>query len=351
MRKDTDRRKPRRRAVVTGGAGFIGSHLCDRLLREDHDVVAVDDLSAGSRDNLADALEMVNFRLVTADVADATLMDRVVADADVVFHLAATVGVRRAVTEPRLTIENNINGTDSVLRACARYGTRVIIASSSEVYGRNAATPLHEDDDRVLGPPQVQRWSYSASKAIDEMLAFAFHAEYDVPATVTRFFNTTGPRQSADYGMVVPRFVQAALAGEPLVVHGDGSQSRCFCHVSDTVDALVRLAATDEAAGEVFNVGSTEEITVAELAELTIRLVRETCPDVRIAEPATRLMPYAEAFDERFEDTPRRVPSTDRLRELTGWQPRHDVEDIIRELIHLQTGAGTGPRVHERAVD
>jgi UDP-glucose 4-epimerase len=339
MRSGQDRRRAPRRAVVTGGAGFIGSHLCVRLENDGYEVVAVDDLSAGSRDNLAAALESSRCRLVHADVSDAGLMDHLIDDADVVFHLAATVGVRRAVAEPRLVIENNINCTDSVLRACGRYGTRVIIASSSEVYGRNDATPLHEEDDRILGPPQVQRWSYSASKAIDEMLAFAFHAEFDVPATVTRFFNTTGPRQSGEYGMVVPRFVTAALAGEQLLVHGDGSQTRCFCHVSDTVDALVRLSTADDVAGKVFNVGSTEEISVRDLAELTLRIVRELCPEVVLPHEPIRFVPYAEAYNVAFEDTPRRVPSVDRLRAATGWEARHCVDDIIRELIRERSPA------------
>jgi UDP-glucose 4-epimerase len=338
MRNGTDRRRPRRRAVVTGGAGFIGSHLCDRLVADGCDVVAVDDLSSGTRDNLQGALDSGRCRLVTADVADLELMDRLAADTDVVFHLAATVGVRRAVEEPRLVIENNIQGTDSVLRGCARYGTPVIVASSSEVYGRNADAPLREDADRILGPPQVQRWSYSASKGIDEMLAFAFHAEYGLPVTVARFFNTTGPRQSSEYGMVVPRFVQAALAGEPLVVYGDGSQSRCFCHVADTVDALVRLASTDAISCEVVNVGSTEEITVADLAELTLRLVREEVPGRELAEPGMRFVPYEDAFGAGFEDTPRRVPAVDRLRALTGWERSRGIEDIVREMIHLHAG-------------
>ena len=336
MRKESDRRKRRRRSLVTGGAGFIGSNLCDRLLADGDIVVAVDDLSAGSRANLESALESNDFRLVTADVADGNVMNHLAAESDVIFHLAATVGVRRAVDEPRLTIENNIRGTDSVLQACARYGTRVIVASSSEVYGRNAATPLREDDDRILGPPQVQRWSYSASKGIDEMLAFAFHDEFAVPAIVTRFFNTTGPRQSSAYGMVVPTFVRAAMAGKTLEVHGDGTQSRCFCHVADTVSALVLLADAEGAAGGVFNVGSTEEITMNELADLTVRLVAEMCPDVVLPEPATRLVSYAEAFNPTFEDTPRRVPSVDRLHALTGWTHRHGVEFIVREMIQLQ---------------
>ncbi|MEX2281662.1 MAG: NAD-dependent epimerase/dehydratase family protein, partial [Gemmatimonadota bacterium] len=339
MRRSTDRRKKRRRALVTGGAGFIGSNLCDSLLDDDNEVVAVDDLSAGSRDNLVAAFQSEDFRLVTADVADIVIMDHLISEADVVFHLAATVGVKRAVNEPRLVIENNIKGTDSVLRACGRYGTRVIIASSSEVYGRNSAAPLRESDDRILGPPQVQRWSYSASKGIDEMLAFAFYNEFGVPATVTRFFNTTGPRQSSAYGMVVPTFVRAALAGQPLLVHGDGTQRRCFCHVSDTVRALMLLSEAEDAAGEVYNVGSTEEISMRELADLTIRLVGELCPEAILAEPAIRLVPYAEAYNVAFEDTPRRVPCIDRLHELTGWQHSLGIEHIVREMI-AQHGAG-----------
>jgi UDP-glucose 4-epimerase len=333
MPKHFDRRKRGLRALVTGGAGFIGSHLCDRLLQEDYEVVAVDDMSAGARENLVSASETGHFRLVTADVAEDGVMNHLVSDTDVVFHLAATVGVKRAVMEPRLVIENNIRGTDRVLAACARYRTRVIIASSSEVYGRNPAAPLHETDDRILGPPQIQRWSYSASKAIDEMLAFAFHNEFGVPATVTRFFNTTGPRQSSAYGMVVPTFVRAALAGKPLTLHGNGTQSRCFCHVHDTVRALLLLSQTDTSIGEVYNVGSTEEISMLDLARLTLTLVREMCPDTSVADPSITYVPYSEVYNSSFEDTPRRVPSVNRITALTGWRHNHSIEDIVRGMI------------------
>ena len=255
------------RALVTGGAGFIGSHLTEALLAAGHEVVVLDDLSTGQLGNLAGVEGHPRLEVVAGSVTDETLVRKLVTGADVVYHLAAAVGVRLILDRPVGTIETNIVGTETVLRAAREGRPRVVLASTSEVYGKNDRVPLSEDDDRVLGPTTKSRWSYACSKAIDEFLGLAYHREYGLPVTIVRFFNTIGPRQTGRYGMVVPRFVRQALDGGPITVYGDGRQSRCFTDVEDTVRATIALSLTPAAVGEVFNVGTTHELTIGALAE------------------------------------------------------------------------------------
>jgi UDP-glucose 4-epimerase len=319
--------------LVTGGAGFIGSHLCEALLAAGHHVVAFDDLSTGSRNNVAHLEASPRFRLLIGNVCDRAALVPLVEQADTIFHLAAAVGVRLVVESPVRTVETNVLGTANVLElACARR-TPVLLASSSEVYGKSAKVPFSEDDDLLFGNTRVGRWSYGCSKALDEFLALAYARERQLPVTVVRLFNTTGPRQTGRYGMVLPRFVRQALEGEPITVYGDGSQRRCFVFVEDVVDVLVRLVASGAAVGNVVNVGSDEEITIADLAER----VRGACDS---ASPIV-LVPYRDAWDDQFEDMQRRVPDLTRVRALLGFAPRTRLNDIIARVVeHERRRAG-----------
>ncbi len=309
------------RILVTGGAGFIGSHLCDRLLDSGHAVTALDDLSTGSPDNLRQARTRGRFQFVRGTVLDPRLTRRLVGRADAVVHLAAAVGVMLVVKSPVRTIETNIRGTEVVLEAAAMRKTPVLIASTSEVYGKGAKSPFAEDDDSVLGPPDHGRWAYAASKLVDEFLALAYWRERGLPAVIARLFNTVGPRQTGRYGMVVPRFVAQALAGGPITVYGDGRQTRCFAHVDDVTDALERLLVARRARGRAVNVGSNEELSIGGLARLVRRRVN---PKARI-----KRVPYRRAYGEGFEDLRRRVPDLARIRGLIGWKPRRRIEEII----------------------
>lgn len=305
--------------LITGGAGFIGSHLAAALCARGERVVVLDDLSTGRRENLAGL--PVEFHLGTA--CDWALVARLASRCTQVVHLAAAVGVRRILAEPVGSIEVNLEATRAVLAACAVARLPVLIASSSEVYGRSAAIPFREDADLVLGPSAVHRWSYACSKLMDEFLGLAWHREHGLPVRICRFFNVTGPRQSPAYGMVLPRFCAAARAGLPLEVHGDGRQSRCFLHVDDCVAGVLALLARPEAVGQVVNIGADEEISILDLAQRVVALAGSSSP--------VRLVPYAEAFPEGgFEDMPRRLPDTARLRGLTGWAPRRGLDDTIR---------------------
>jgi UDP-glucose 4-epimerase len=310
------------RYLVTGGAGFIGSHLVEALVARGDQVTVLDNLSTGDASNLA-AVEG-RYRMVHGSVLDALLVDDLVAEADVVIHLAAAVGVRLIVEKPLHSLITNIRGSETVMEAAHRYRRKVMIASTSEIYGKNENAPFKEDDDRVLGSTKVNRWGYSTSKAVDEILAFAYYRERNLPTIVVRLFNTVGPRQSPAYGMVIPRFVDQALKGEPLTVYGDGGQSRCFCHVSDVVRALSSLLDDPRAIGDVFNVGSTEEVTIAELARRVIE-VTGSSSDVRF-------IPYDEAWEEGFEDMRRRVPDIGKVNELLGWTPRLTLDQIIESV-------------------
>ena len=311
--------------LVTGGAGFIGSHLVDLLLARGHRVVALDSLSTGRLQNLDQAGRHPAFRFVQGSVLDEFVVDELVQACDQVVHLAAAVGVELILHRPLRSLTTNIRGSEIVMEAAQRHGRKVLLASTSEIYGKNAAGPLPESADCVLGSPTVARWAYATTKAVDEILASAYHKEHGLPTVVARLFNTVGPRQSPAYGMVVPRLVRQALAGEPLTVYGDGLQTRCFCHVVDVVDALARLLDADAAVGQVFNVGSTEEVTILELAG---RIVDRTGSG-----SAIRLVPYEEAYEQGFEDMRRRVPDIARIRALVDWAPARSLDDVLRDTI------------------
>ncbi|MFP4056870.1 MAG: NAD-dependent epimerase/dehydratase family protein [Candidatus Brocadiia bacterium] len=312
------------RYLVTGGAGFIGSHLVEELLAQGHEVAVLDDLSTGRAENIEPFKPAGGFHYVIDSVMNPAVVAELVDRADVVFHLAAAVGVFLVVESPVRTIETNVHGTETVLAAAAKKGRKVVLASSSEVYGSSASARFREDDDLVLGPPTQARWSYACSKALDEFLALAHHREGGLPVVICRIFNTVGPRQTGRYGMVVPRFVAQALAGGPITVYGDGTQTRAFCYVKDTVRALVGLAAEEAAVGEVFNVGTDRETTVGELAERVRRLVN---PAAEIAH-----VPYDQAYAPGFRDMLRRVPYISKLRRLLGFEPSLDIDGIIQEV-------------------
>lgn len=336
-----------KRALITGGAGFIGSHLAEALLGDGYAVTALDDLSTGSEENIS---HLDRLELVVGDTADERLVEELVAESDVVFHLAAAVGVKLILADPIQSFRTNVLGTEAVLRAAERHGTKVLIASTSEVYGKVARLPQREDDDVLLGPTSISRWSYAACKMLDEFIGLAY-ARRGLPVTCFRLFNTVGPRQSGAYGMVIPRFVDAALRGEPLQVHGDGSQSRCFLHVRDAVSAIVGLERTTGSIGQVVNIGSTESVTILELAERVLDAASArhgTTGSFRRGSNGNgsgrhpgeiQLVPYSEAYPNGdFEDIRARQPSVDKLRELTRWRPRHDLEDILRDVVAARSG-------------
>lgn len=313
------------RWLVTGGAGFIGSHVADSLIGADHQVTALDNVSTGSRDNVAHLFDNPAFSLVEGSIMDAGLVDRLAAEHDVVIHLAAAVGVKLIVERPLESLLTNIRGTENVLDAAARYGRRTLLTSTSEIYGKNATGPVAEDADRILGSPFVARWSYSTSKAVDEILAHAYWEDRGLETIVVRLFNCVGPHQTGDFGMVVPTFVRQALHGDPLTVHGDGQQQRSFCHVQDTVAALLTLLETPEAAGNVYNVGAPNEITMEQLAkEIMVRTDSTS---------ELRFIPYEQAYGDGFEDMERRVPDITRIRRLTGWSPTRSLDDILNDVI------------------
>ncbi len=311
--------------LITGGAGFIGSHLADYLLERGDRVVALDSLDTGRLKNLDQAGRHPNFRYVQGSVLDELVVDELMHECDTVVHLAAAVGVKLIVERPLRSLTTNIRGSEIVMEAAHRYRRKVLVTSSSEIYGKNSNGPLSEASDRILGSPKVARWAYSTAKAVDEILAYAYYKERGLPTIVVRLFNTVGPRQSPAYGMVMPRLVRQALAGEPITVHGDGEQTRCFCHVSDVVDGLVRLLEEEAAVGEVFNVGATHEISILELARTIVARTGSSSPIF--------LVPYEEAYESGFEDMRRRVPDTTRMTSLTGWVPARDLDQILLEII------------------
>ncbi len=317
----------RKTYLITGGAGFIGSHLVEALLARDHLVIALDNLSTGRLRNLDDVGQHPNFRFVHGSVLDELVVDELVHESDVVVHLAAAVGVRLIVEKPLRSFTTNIRGSETVIEAAHRYRRRILLASTSEVYGKNGngGVPLVEDADRLLGSPSVARWAYSTAKVVDEILAYAYHRERGLATTVVRLFNTVGPRQSPAYGMVIPRLVRQAVRGEPLTVYGDGRQTRCFCHVADVVDGLIRVLDDPRAYGEVFNLGSQEEVSILDLAHRVAAKAGSSSP--------IQLVPYEEAYAEGFEDMRRRVPDTTKIHNLTGWRPLRTLEDILAETI------------------
>lgn len=313
------------RFLITGGAGFIGSHLAEALLEQGHVVAVVDDLSTGRLENIAHLLPHERFHFARASITDAIVMDRLASQSDVIVHLAAAVGVKLIVEHPVHTIETNIMGTEAVLKSALRYGCRTLIASTSEVYGKGSKVPFAEEDDVLLGPTSRSRWAYAASKMVDEFLGLAYQREFGLPVVIMRFFNTVGPRQTGRYGMVIPRFVRQALRGEPITVYGDGEQSRCFCDVSDVVQAIIGLAFHPDAPGRVYNIGSTEETTINALAQRVRALAESQSPIVHI--------PYEQAYAEGFEDMQRRVPDITRIHTLLGWSPKLGLDDMLRRVI------------------
>jgi UDP-glucose 4-epimerase len=313
------------KALLTGGAGFIGSHLAERLLAAGHEVIALDDLSTGSIDNIAHLKGARGFSYAIDSVTNEPLLAELIDGCDVVFHLAAAVGVKLIVEQPVHTIETNVHGTEVVLKHANKKKKLVIIASTSEVYGKSVDVPFREGTDLVLGPSVKHRWAYACSKLIDEFLALAYWKEKKLPIVIVRLFNTVGPRQTGRYGMVLPTFVRQALAGQPITVFGDGTQSRSFTDVGDVVNALIALAQEPRAIGEVFNIGNVEEVTIGDLA---LRVKRMTASQSPI-----HYVPYDEAYEAGFEDMPRRVPDINKLRQLIGYQPKLDLDDIIQRVI------------------
>ena len=313
------------RALITGGAGFIGSHLSEALLDQGSQVLILDDLSTGSIDNVAHLKGRPGFEYFIDSVNNEPLLAELIDRSDVVFHLAAAVGVKLIVEQPVHTIETNVHGTEVVLKHANKKKKLVVIASTSEVYGKSNDVPFREDADLVLGPTPKHRWAYACSKAIDEFLALAYWKERKLPVIVVRFFNTVGPRQTGRYGMVIPNFVRQALAGEPITVFGDGTQSRAFTHVGDVVDALLKLVAEPRAIGQVINIGTTEEITMAALAGR----IRE----LSSSKSVIKFVPYDEAYESGFEDMPRRVPDLERINALIGYDPKQTLDDILIQVI------------------
>ena len=310
------------RIFLTGGAGFIGSHLADHYVAKGDQVTILDNFSTGSQENIAHLSGAIT--AVDGDIRNVELVEKLTQDADLVLHMAAALGVNTILESPLESISTNITGSEVVLNAAAKYETRIIIASTSEIYGKNPKQPLNESDDRVVGAPQKIRWTYSDAKAVEEAMAFALHQEKGLPVTTVRLFNTVGPRQTGRYGMVVPRFVQAAIKNEPLTIYGDGTQSRVFCHVGDAVQAIATIAQTDSSIGDVFNVGGTGEITIKELAEKVIALTK--------SQSVITYTPYSDAYPAGFEDIQRRVPDISKIKQAVGWAPTKDLETIIKDI-------------------
>jgi UDP-glucose 4-epimerase len=311
--------------LITGGAGFIGSHLVEHLLKDNHDVVVLDDLSTGRVSNLSAVASHPKLQLIRDTVASTRTVDLAIANCDAVFHLASAVGVKLIVDQPVQTIRTIIGGTEAVLESAYRYNRPVLITSSSEVYGKGTRVPFDETDDVVMGATAHTRWCYAYAKGIDEFMGLAYHRQFGLPVTLVRLFNTVGPRQVGMYGMVLPRFVEAALKGNALQVYGDGSQSRCFCHVNDVVNALVSLTQHPTAVGQVFNLGADEEITIHALAERVIRLTGSTSRITHVS--------YEQAYGQNFDDLPRRVPKLDRIKSVIGFVPKWTLDQIIASVI------------------
>lgn len=324
------------RVLVTGGAGFIGSHLVDALLAQGHEVWALDDLSTGSLDNLKDASANPSFHFVEGSILDSKIVNAQVAQVDEVYHLAAAVGVKFVLDNPLRSLLTNIRGSEEVLEAADKQGKKkVILFSSSEVYGKGASIPFHEDDDRLLGPTSVLRWSYAASKAVDEFLALGYHHERRLPVIVVRCFNTCGPRQSPHYGMVIPRFVERALRNEPILVYGDGLQSRCFSSVHDVVRGVLMLAQEPKAIGEVFNIGTKEEVSVTELARRVKAITGSTSP--------IEAVEYEAIYGSKFEDMQRRVPSLDKIKAMVGYEPQVTLDQLLRDTVEHVRAKASAP--------
>jgi len=310
--------------LITGGAGFIGSHLTELLLSQGHKVLSIDNLSTGRIENVMPFMQHPDFEFCRSDIMSEIVLDRLASESDIVVHLAAMVGVERIITNPVETIEVNVSGTEAVLKAALRYNLRTLVASTSEVYGKGVKLPFSEDDDVVLGSTSKNRWGYAASKMVDEFLGLAYNHEYNLPVILIRFFNTVGPRQTGQYGMVIPRFMGQALRGDPITVYGDGEQSRCFCDVSDVVRAVYGLSLHPEAPGRVYNVGGTDSITIKALAEKIIGVAN--------SHSELKYIPYDEAYAPGFEDMRRRQPDVTRIQELLNWEPDIMLDETLERV-------------------
>ena len=310
------------RALITGGAGFIGSHLAERLLNAGYEISIIDDLSTGTKENLGSCMDKIEF--IEGNIIDSGLNENLVKKSDIVFHMAAAVGVKNIIDHPIKSLQTNFNGSENVLLASTKYSRRLFIASTSEVYGKNPNQPLSESHDRVVGPPQKLRWTYSDAKALEESLAYALFLDQKLPVTTLRFFNTVGPRQTGMYGMVVPKFVRAALDNQPLEVHGDGTQSRVFCHVDDVLDVVMQMINNDSTIGEVYNIGGVGEISILELAEQVIERTG--------SKSSIKIVPYESVYNSTFEDMQRRVPNIAKVSNLLNWQPTRDLNQIIDSI-------------------
>ena len=313
------------RVLITGGAGFIGSHLADHYVSAGYDVTVLDNFSTGSKTNISHLEGKIT--VIDGDIHNVELINQLTQDSDLVLHMAAALGVNTILESPIESISTNITGSEVVLNAAAHHKKRIIIASTSEIYGKNPKQPLSETDDRVVGAPQKIRWTYSDAKAIEEAMAFALHQEKKLAVTTVRLFNTVGPRQTGRYGMVVPRFVQAALKNEPLTIYGDGTQSRVFCHVADAVAAIATMAASDVTIGDVYNVGGTGEVTIKQLAEQVLKVIG--------SKSAITYTPYSDAYPAGFEDIQRRVPDISKVKNAIGWAPTKDLKQIISDIAGL----------------
>ena len=313
------------RVFITGGAGFIGSHLADHYVNAGHTVTVLDNFSTGSKSNIAHLEGKVTS--VDGDIRNIELIDQLTKDSDLILHMAAALGVNTILESPLESMSTNITGSEVVLNAAAKRNKRIIIASTSEIYGKNTKQPLSETDDRVVGAPQKIRWTYSDAKAIEEAMAFALHQEKSLPVTTVRLFNTVGPRQTGRYGMVVPRFVQAALKNEPITIYGDGTQSRVFCHVADAIEAIAKIAETDPTIGDVYNVGGTGEVTIKQLAELILTATG--------SKSEITYTPYSDAYPAGFEDIQRRVPDISKIKSTINWAPTKDLNQIIIDIAGL----------------
>ena len=311
------------RYLITGGSGFIGSHLAERLLDQGHSVTIIDNLSTGSEDNLLKVKK--NIRFHHGNILDKPLMEKLIAESDYVVHLAAALGVLNIINKPLESLKTNIQGTEVVLEASEKFSKPVLIASTSEIYGKNDKVPLSEEDDRIIGHPLKSRWSYSEAKAVDESLAYFYYLEKKLPIRIVRFFNTVGPRQVGHYGMVVPRFVSAALKNDPISVYGSGAQIRCFCHVDDAVDALLIVMASEQAIGQVFNVGNNQQVSIEGLAQKIIEITGSKSKITKI--------PYSQAYPEGFEDMQKRVPDISKIKNLLGWSPQKGLDQIIKDVV------------------
>ena len=310
--------------LITGGAGFIGSHLTQYLLSQDQQVVILDDFSGAGEDNLKQIKESNNLSIIKGSILDQELVTKLMKDVTHCYHLAAALGVEKINNDPITSFETNLKGSQIVLNEAANVSARTLLASSSEVYGKNPKMPLKEDSDRVLGSPEISRWSYSQAKAMDELHAFELYKHKSFPVSIARFFNTVGPRQSGSYGMVLPRFVKAAISNQPLTVYGDGTQSRTFCSVTDVVDALVLLMDSKESIGQAFNIGSTNEITITELAQKVIKLTNSKSEII--------YKKHSEVFGDHFEEPQRRVPDISKIKKVVGWQPKQSLDEVIIEI-------------------